>query len=396
MPINPSVRPEIMDSVALLVIDAQDCFIETLHDKETFLKRTAFAIEAARCLKLHTIFTEQVPDKLGRTNSTLFKLANKPRMFAKTSFSALNAPGMERFLRDNEIYHLLIVGLETPICIYQTGLQATEEDVDVTFLTDALGSRRPEDTAPVLDTLTRMGCQALPSEAVFYSLMGETSSPYFRDFNQIVKAFGSADFSIENYLENRPEFAEIEAPKKERPEREQRDNRRDNNKSERPRRERRDENSEDKESTQEDRPERDNRRDNNRSEDGEERRQHKRGRRRRGGRNRNREERDGPREDRRESEKPAAPKPEQISKPTEAKAPAAPKKESPKQVEAKPVKTEKSEVTEKPATAKKAPAKKVAKKATKKVAKKAVKKVVRKTAKKVTKSIKKSVPSEKA
>ena len=64
MQLNRKVRPEILDSVALLVVDAQDVFIDTIHNKDEFLKRAAFAIEAARCLKLHTLFTEQAPEKL--------------------------------------------------------------------------------------------------------------------------------------------------------------------------------------------------------------------------------------------------------------------------------------------------------------------------------------------
>src|SRR5690606_26091751 len=122
-----------------LVLDAQDSFIDTLHNKESFLKRAAFAIEAARTLGIHTIFTEQAPEKLGRTNAALFKLANNPKVFAKQTFSALGAPGIENYLRNREIYHLLVVGLETSVCVYQTGLQATDEDVDITFFSDALG-----------------------------------------------------------------------------------------------------------------------------------------------------------------------------------------------------------------------------------------------------------------
>ncbi len=186
-----------MDSIALLVLDAQDSFIQTLHNKEPFLKRTAFIIEAARSMRMHTIFTEQVPDKLGRTNKQLLDLARKPKIFSKTSFSALNAPGMERYLREKEIYHLIVCGLETPICVYQTGLQAADEDIDITFLTDALGCRRQEDEAFTLQALKDLGCHLLPSEAVFYSLLGDSGNHYFRAFSNLVKIYSEPVVNLE-------------------------------------------------------------------------------------------------------------------------------------------------------------------------------------------------------
>lgn len=213
MPTTRTVRPEVMDSVALLVLDAQDTLIDLLYNKETFLKRVAFSIEAARCLGLKIIFTEQSPEKLGRSNKDLLQLAGNPRVFPKQSFSALGAPGIDRYLRDNEIYHLLVVGLETPICIYQTGLQALEVDVEAAFLVDALGCRRQEDEAPTLEALRRLGCQVLPSETLFYSLLAEASSPYFRDFTNLVKAFGQPGFSLEQYARRRPDQPAAREPR---------------------------------------------------------------------------------------------------------------------------------------------------------------------------------------
>ena len=49
---NRTVRPEIMDSVALMVVDAQSAFIDTLPQKDAFLRRCAFAIEVAKLFQL--------------------------------------------------------------------------------------------------------------------------------------------------------------------------------------------------------------------------------------------------------------------------------------------------------------------------------------------------------
>lgn len=203
-------RTEILKSIALLVVDAQDSFIDKLHNKEAFLLRCSFAIEAARALKIHTIFTEQSADKLGRTNAKLMSLAHQPKIFHKRAFSALNAPGIERYLRDREIYHLLVCGLETPICIYQTGLQAHDEDIDVTLLSDALGARRADDEKPALDALRQLGCQILPTETVLYSLMGDAQHPFFKAYNSVVKTYAEKIFQEADYQMDPQEVAALQ------------------------------------------------------------------------------------------------------------------------------------------------------------------------------------------
>ncbi|MEM9160029.1 MAG: cysteine hydrolase, partial [Verrucomicrobiota bacterium] len=292
---NP--RPEILDSVALLVVDAQDCFIDTLHNKEDFLLRASFAIEAARSLRIHTIFTEQAADKLGGTNAKLLSLAPKSKIFHKKTFSALNAPGIERYLREKEIYHLLVIGLETPICIYQTGLQAHDEDIDVTLLADALGARRPQDSQDVFETLRRLEIQILPSESVFYSLLGDVNNAYFRDFNSLVKAYGEKEYDEAEFKLSEDEIRRIRLEQrsnepKQRPERKPRRSEEEDYDSE----EGSEDSSEDQ-TFQEDSPDR-NRRENRRGNRGRDRRN------RRGGRNRDRRDNRSEKPSRQESSEP--------------------------------------------------------------------------------------------
>lgn len=220
MPNAASDPGDLLNATALLVIDAQDSFVDTLYDRNAFLERCAFALDAAQALGLRTLFTEQVPEKLGGTNERLLRRAKNPKVFRKSSFSALSAPGIANYLREKEIYHLLVCGLETPICIYQTGLQAAGEDFDITFLTDALGCRRQVDESHALRALADLGCQLLPSETVFYSILGEATHPRFREFSKLVSAFSSREFSVDDHLNSIPVFPknkqEEPKPKRER------------------------------------------------------------------------------------------------------------------------------------------------------------------------------------
>ena len=58
----------------LLVIDVQGNLAQRMHNAEDLLKRISMCIRAAQIFGLPIIFTEQVPEKLGRTNPDIAKL----------------------------------------------------------------------------------------------------------------------------------------------------------------------------------------------------------------------------------------------------------------------------------------------------------------------------------
>jgi len=175
--------------LVLLMVDAQDVFLRALPAPGTPLaRRCAFAAATAAMLKIPVAITEQVPAKLGATNAAVRAAAGvESPVFTKSAFSAFAAEGLGEWLRGQGATHLLIAGLETPICVYLTVLDALAADYEVTVLTDATGGRRPEDFPPVWRLMENAGARLLPSETVFYSILRDARHPRFRDFTALVK-----------------------------------------------------------------------------------------------------------------------------------------------------------------------------------------------------------------
>lgn len=180
-----------MQGVACLVIDLQDCFLKAIPGRELLEKRTKFVLEACNLLGIKTYFTEQIPEKLGETNAQIKSLAPDSPTFSKRTFSAWQITELQDLLTSDEISHLLIAGIETPICVYQTAIQARSDDMAVTLLSDCIGCRRQEDAGPVIQTLLNHQTLLLPSESVFYSILGDIDHPKFKAFTQLVKTYNS-------------------------------------------------------------------------------------------------------------------------------------------------------------------------------------------------------------
>jgi nicotinamidase-related amidase len=172
----------------LLCIDLQPGFLAAIPGGPAVLARCEFAVRSAVGLGLPVAFTEQAPAKLGGTAPALRAAAADAPVWSKTSFSALGDDNIRRTLvQDQRVGHLLICGLETSICVYQTAIAALAEGMDVTILCDCVVARRADDGRACLEALARHGAHLLPAETVFYALLRDTSHPFFREFTRLVK-----------------------------------------------------------------------------------------------------------------------------------------------------------------------------------------------------------------
>lgn len=175
----------------LLCVDMQPVFLRVIAEGTRVQRRCEFAIAAALGLGLPVAFTEQVPEKLGATAPELLAAGAGAPVFAKDTFSCLADDTIrDGLFRTRGVEHVLLCGIETPVCIYQTTLDALAAGIQVTLLSDCLGARRADDAAGCIAELTRAGARVLPSESVFYSMLRDVKHPFFKAYTQLVKTHG--------------------------------------------------------------------------------------------------------------------------------------------------------------------------------------------------------------
>jgi nicotinamidase-related amidase len=165
------IAPQPPTGTLLLCIDLQPVFLRAVVDGGRVQRRCEFAVAAAVGLGLPVAFTEQVPQKLGGTAPALLALAIR-----------------DALVRQQRVEHLLLCGIETPICVYQTAIAALAEGLQVTLLSDCIGARHPEDSAACLVALRAAGVHVLPSETIYYALLRDVQHPFFKPYTQLVKS----------------------------------------------------------------------------------------------------------------------------------------------------------------------------------------------------------------
>jgi nicotinamidase-related amidase len=173
----------------LLCVDMQAAFLNVIPDRERLVRRCAFALSAAQGLGVAVAFTEQVPQKLGGTIPELLECVKNPVLYAKSTFSAFGDDGIRDAIKASDAEHLILCGIETAVCVYQTALDAVDNNLQVTILSDAISGRRAEDSEICVRSLGRSGVYVLPSETVFYSLLQSVQHPFFKSYTQLVKKY---------------------------------------------------------------------------------------------------------------------------------------------------------------------------------------------------------------
>ena len=154
------------DSI-LLVIDVQEKLINAVFNPETIKKNAQILAKASSLLGLPIVITEQYPKGLGNTIEGI----NGDKYFEKTSFDALSEEAVLEELKNSERKQVIVLGIETHICVHQTVAGLIDKGFDVTVVSDACSSRREESYQIGIDCMKSNGAQ-------IKSIMARTISGY--------------------------------------------------------------------------------------------------------------------------------------------------------------------------------------------------------------------------
>jgi nicotinamidase-related amidase len=170
----------------LVMVDVQGKLAETMPQKEELYSNLERVINCTRIMKIPAIYTEQTPDKTGPTLLQFSRLVSSPPI-VKSSFSCYGERRFIEALEASERKQVLLVGLETHVCIYQTALHLLRHDYEVYVLADAVASRNPENKAIALQRMREEGAKIVSTEMALFELLKDAHDPHFKEVLNFVK-----------------------------------------------------------------------------------------------------------------------------------------------------------------------------------------------------------------
>jgi nicotinamidase-related amidase len=171
----------------LLVIDVQGKLAPTVFQSDRLIKNVSKLIRACGLLGVPVIHTEQYPKGLGRTVDELAALIGDEPPYEKLSFSCCGNEDFMKRLRALGRNDILVVGMETHVCVYQTCVELLEFGYNVHLVTDAVSSRSEENRALGIRCIERAGASLTSTEMAIFEILRVAEGDTFKAISKIIK-----------------------------------------------------------------------------------------------------------------------------------------------------------------------------------------------------------------
>lgn len=183
------------ENTLLVLIDVQEKLTAIMHDRDRLIVNLTKLLKGVKTLHIPVICMEQNPEKLGGTIVPLLELLDGTPPLAKLSFSCGDCEAFNTELRKSGRRQILIAGIETHVCVYQTAVTLIRDGYAVEVVADATSSRCLINHTVGLEKIRECGRHSTGSgqghittvETALFELLRSAEHAKFRDILNIVR-----------------------------------------------------------------------------------------------------------------------------------------------------------------------------------------------------------------
>jgi hypothetical protein len=148
-------------------------------------------LRMAEILHIPVYVTTQNRAKLGETVSELKPFADKAAADVDKTCFSMWVPDVSKHFQSSAPSEVVIIGIESHICVTQTALDLLANKHKVYILADGVSSCNKEEIPIALDRLRGEGAVVTTSESWMYECIGDASIGEFKEIVKVVKETSS-------------------------------------------------------------------------------------------------------------------------------------------------------------------------------------------------------------
>ncbi|ABL98857.1 hydrolase [Shewanella amazonensis] len=171
----------------LVVVDVQGKLARLMYNSEAMHQQLITLISGARIFDIPILWLEQLPDKLGPTSEELRLVLEGFSPIPKEHFSGWACDEFQQALNNTGRKQVLLCGIETHICVYQSCRDMLDNGFDVHLVADAMGSRTAENKALGLQMMGEAGAKLTNVESLLFELQHHAVGDSFRALLKLIK-----------------------------------------------------------------------------------------------------------------------------------------------------------------------------------------------------------------
>jgi len=175
------------EDTVLVVVDVQAKLFPHISGKAQLARKIVTLIRFAEIAKIPIVLTEQYSKGLGPTIPEVKQLLPNIQPIEKVEFSCFGSEKFVEVLKGLKAKTLVILGIETHICVAQTVIDGLERGYKIYVVADAVSSRDLEDKGIGLERMRQSGALIVSTEMIIYELLKKAGTPEFKEALKLVK-----------------------------------------------------------------------------------------------------------------------------------------------------------------------------------------------------------------
>lgn len=176
-----------LDKTVLVLVDIQGKLAEMMYEKDLLYQNLRKIIKGVRSLSVPIIWMEQIPEKMGPTIQEVRELLSTEQPISKKSFSCCGEPLFMTRLNATGRKQVLIAGIETHVCVYQTAVDLLANGYESYVVADAVSSRTFSNKQIGLERIKVAGGKITSVESALFEMIKTAEHPAFREILKIVR-----------------------------------------------------------------------------------------------------------------------------------------------------------------------------------------------------------------
>jgi len=170
-----------------IIVDVQTKLFSLMDEKEKLSENFQKLVSGMLALGIPILWMEQNPDGLGPTIPEVKGLLGALEPMRKKSFSCCASTEFMEKLEALERKNVVIAGIETHICVYQTASDLLERGYAAAVVADAVSSRTEKNMAIGLQRISAIGASISSVEMILFELLRTAEDGAFKEILKLVK-----------------------------------------------------------------------------------------------------------------------------------------------------------------------------------------------------------------
>lgn len=175
------------DQCVLVLVDIQGKLAQLMHQRDSLFLQLQRLVKGATLFNIPIIWMEQLPEKLGPTIDELQPLLSHLTPIPKQSFSCFGCSEFREQLAATGRNQVVLAGIESHVCVYQTCVHLREAGYGVHTVEDAISSRTADNRQLGLDRMRAVGAIPTSVEMLMFEMQQEAAGPQFKSMTQLFR-----------------------------------------------------------------------------------------------------------------------------------------------------------------------------------------------------------------